>query len=50
MQQNNQLLGQLTQLVGAILGESEKSNEPLGAIAMNKLSRNIINRGVRSAN
>lgn len=50
MQQNNQLLGQLTQLVGAILGESEKSNEPLGAIAMNKLSRNIINSAVRSAN
>lgn len=49
-EQNNELLGNLTQLVGAILGESEKGNAPLGTIAMNRLSREILNRGVRSAN
>lgn len=50
LNQNNQLLGVVTQILGAILGETEKGNEPLGDIALNKLSRAFTGRIVRSAN
>ena len=50
LSQNNQLLGVVTQILGAILGEAEKGNEPLGDIALNKLSRAFTGRIVRSTN
>lgn len=48
--QNNQLLGVVTQILGAILGETEKGNEPLSALSINRLSRLITSSTVRSAN
>lgn len=50
LSQNNQLLGVVTQILGAILGETEKGNEPLSALSINRLSRIITSSTVRSAN
>lgn len=50
LSQNNQLLGVVTQILGAILGETEKGNEPLSALSINRLSRLITSSTVRSAN
>ena len=50
LSQNNQLLGVMTQILGAILGETEKGNEPLSALSINRLSRLITSSTVRSAN
>lgn len=50
LNQNNQLLGVVTQLLGAILGETEKGNQPVDPLALNTLSRTLLNRTVRSTN
>lgn len=50
LSQNNQLLGVVTQILGAILGETEKGNEPLSTLSINRLSRLITSSTVRSAN
>lgn len=50
LNQNNQLLGSITQLLGAILGETEKGNQPLDVLSLNNLSRVVINQAVRSVN
>ena len=50
LSQNNQLLGVVTQILGAILGETKKGNEPLSALSINRLSRLITSSTVRSAN
>lgn len=50
LSQNNQLLGAVTQLLGAILGETEKGNQPVDPLALNSLSRNLLGRTVRSTN
>lgn len=50
LSQNNQLLVVVTQILGAILGETEKGNEPLSALSINRLSRLITSSTVRSAN
>lgn len=50
LSQNNQLLGVVTQILGAILGETEKGNEPLSALSINRLSRLITSSTVRSTN
>lgn len=50
LNQNNQLLGVVTQLLGTILSETEKGNEPLGALSVNRLSRLITSSTVRSSN
>lgn len=50
LNQNNQLLGVVTQILGAILGETEKGNQPVDPLALNTLSRTLLNRTVRSTN
>lgn len=50
LNQNNQLLGVVTQILGAILGETEKGNQPLSSLSINRLSRLITSSTVRSAN
>ncbi|WP_010000623.1 tape measure protein [Leuconostoc lactis] len=50
LNQNNQLLGVVTQILGAILSETENGNQPLSALSINRLSRLITSSTVRSAN
>ncbi|WP_270747223.1 phage tail tape measure protein [Leuconostoc lactis] len=50
LSQNNQLLGVVTQILGAILSETEKGNEPLSALSINRLSRLFTSSTVRSTN
>lgn len=48
--QNNQLMNTLSSLVGAILGETQKSNEPLSTNDQNNIARSLLNRVSRLAN
>lgn len=48
--QNNQLMNTLSSLVGAILGETQKANEPLSTNALNNMARTLQNRQNRLAN
>lgn len=50
LSQNNQLLGVVTQILGAILGEAEKGNEPLSVLSINRLGRLFTSSIVRSTN
>lgn len=48
--QNNQLMNTLSSLVGAILGETKKINEPLSTNDQNNIARSLLNRVSRLAN
>ncbi|MFT9083566.1 MAG: tape measure protein [Leuconostoc pseudomesenteroides] len=48
--QNNQLMNTLSSLVGAILGETQKANEPLSTNDKNNIARSFLNRAGRLAN
>lgn len=48
--QNNQLMSTLSTLVSAILGETQRSNEPLSITAQNNLTRSLVNRAGRLRN
>lgn len=48
--QTNQLLTGMAQLLQGILGETHASNEPLGTIAVDNLTRTLVNRAGRLQN
>ncbi|ORI39637.1 tape measure protein [Leuconostoc mesenteroides] len=50
IEQGNQLLNSMVQLLAGILGQTTKANQSVDDIAMNKFSKAVIARAVRSAN
>lgn len=50
IEQGNQLLSSIVQLLSGILGQTTEANQSVDDIAMNKFSKAVIARAVRSAN
>ncbi|WP_273710526.1 tape measure protein [Leuconostoc mesenteroides] len=50
IEQGNQLLNSMVQLLSGILGQTTEANQSIDDIAMNKFSKAVIARAVRSAN
>lgn len=50
IEQGNQLLSSMVQLLSGILGQTTEANQSVDDIAMNKFSKAVIARAVRSAN
>ena len=50
IEQGNQLLNSMVQLLSGILGQTTEANQSVDDIAMNKFSKAVIARAVRSAN
>lgn len=50
LEQSNQLNQQMIQVLMAILNQTELSNQPLGVVAVDNLTKSFINRAVRSTN
>lgn len=50
IEQGNQLLSSMVQLLSGILGQTTESNQSVDDITMNKFSKAIINKAVRSVN
>jgi|GEM_PF-2229111 len=50
IEQGNQLLSSMVQLLSGILGQTTEANQSVDDIAMNKFSKSVIARAVRSAN
>ncbi|WP_439424824.1 tape measure protein [Oenococcus alcoholitolerans] len=50
LDQNNKLTNLVTNLLSAILGETQKANQPLSDLVKNRISKDVINRYGRSIN
>lgn len=50
LEQSNQLNQQMIQVLMAILNQTELSNQPLGVVAVDNITKSFINRAVRSTN